>query len=52
MAMKYIVPGFMNILYLDFTLKPAVFGCLTNAIAPPLIVLESCLRAQTDWPVF
>jgi len=27
----------MNISYLDFSLKPAVFGCLTNAIAPPLI---------------
>jgi len=38
--------------YLDFNLKPAVFGCLTNAIAPPLIALESCSRAQTDRPVF
>jgi len=28
--------------YLEFGLKPAVFGGLTNAIAPPLIVLESC----------
>ena len=37
--------------YLDFSLKPAVFGCLTNAIAPPPIVLESCSRAQTNRPV-
>jgi len=29
-----------NISYLDFSLKPAVFGCLTNAIAPPPIALE------------
>jgi len=41
-----------NISYLDFGLKPAVFGCLTNAIAHLPIVLESCSRAQTDWPVF
>jgi len=40
-----------NISYLDFGLKPAVFGCLTNAIAPPPIALESCSTAQTDWPV-
>jgi len=31
--------------------KTAVFGCLTNALAPPLIALESCSRAQTDRPV-
>jgi len=31
--------------------KTAVFGCLTNTIAPPPIVLESCSRAQTDRPV-
>jgi len=37
-----------NISYLDFGLKPTVFGCLTNAIAPPPIALESCPRAQTD----
>jgi len=30
--------------YQDFGLKPAVFGCLTNAIAPPLIVLESLVQ--------
>ena len=31
--------------------KTAVFGCLTNAVAPPPIVLESCSAAQTDRPV-
>jgi len=35
--------------YLNFGLKPAVFHCFTNAIAPPPIALESCSRAQTDW---
>jgi len=35
----------------DFRKKTAVFGCLTNTLAPPLIVLESCSTAQTDWPV-
>jgi len=29
----------------------AVFGCLTNALAPPPIALESCSRAQTNRPV-
>ena len=29
----------------------AVFGCLTSALAPPPIALESGSRAQTDWPV-
>jgi len=33
-------------------LKPAVFGCLTNAIAPPPIVLESCLNPQKIQKVF
>jgi len=42
----------MSISYLDFGLKPAVFGCLTNTIASPPIALETCSRAQTDWPVF
>jgi len=28
--------------YFDFGLKTAVFGCLTNALAPPPIALESC----------
>jgi len=32
--------------YLDFGLKPAVFGCLTNTIAPPPIVLESCSKLK------
>jgi len=31
--------------------KTAVFGCLTNALAPPPIVLQSCSTAQTDRPV-
>jgi len=35
----------------DFRKKTAVFGCLTNALAPPTIALESCLAAQMDWPV-
>jgi len=35
----------------DFHKKTAVFGCLTNALAPPLIALESCSAAQTDRPV-
>jgi len=38
--------------YLDFGLKPAVFSCLTNAIAPLPIALESCSMAETDRPVF
>jgi len=37
---------------LDFSLKPAVFSCLVNAIAPPPTELESCLMAQTDRLVF
>jgi len=35
-----------NISYLDFSLKPVVFGCLANAIAPPSIALESCSNPQ------
>jgi len=35
----------MNVLYQDFGLKPAVFGYLSNVIAPPPIALESCSRA-------
>jgi len=31
--------------------KRAVFGCLTNALVPPPIALESCSTAQTDRPV-
>jgi len=34
-----------------FAKKTAVFGCLTNALAPPLIALESCSTAQTDQTV-
>jgi len=30
--------------------KTAVFGCLTNALAPVPIALESCSTAQTDRP--
>jgi len=32
--------------------KTAVFGCFTNAPAPPPIALESCSTAQTDQPVW
>jgi len=36
----------------DFRKKTTtVFGCLTNAPAPPPIALESCSAAQTDRPV-
>ena len=38
--------------YLDFSLKIAVFGCLTNALAPLPIALGSCSMAQTDQQVF
>jgi len=31
--------------------KTAVFGCLTNALAPSPIALESFSRAQTDQSV-
>ena len=34
-----------------FAKKTAVFSCLTNALAPPPIALESCSTAQTDRPV-
>jgi len=34
-----------------FEKKTAVFGCLTNALAPPPIARESCSTAQTDRPV-
>ena len=37
--------------FADFRKKTAVFGCLTNALAPPPIALESCSTAQTDRPV-
>jgi len=32
--------------YQEISLKPAVFACLTNDIAPPLIALESCSNLQ------
>jgi len=35
----------------DFRKKSAVFCCLTNALAPRPIALESCSMAQTDRPV-
>jgi len=35
----------------DFCKKTAVFGCFTNALAPPPIALKSCSMAQTDRPV-
>jgi len=41
---EYIVPGFQS--------KPPVFSCLTNAIAPPPIALESCSNPQKIWQVF
>jgi len=44
-------PGY-NIFVPEIGLKPAVVCCLTNAIAPLLIALESCSGAQTDQQVF
>jgi len=35
----------------DFRKKTAIFGCLTNTLAPLPIALESCSTAQTDRPV-
>jgi len=32
-----------------FAKKTAVFGCLTNALAPPPIALESCSTALRFW---
>jgi len=32
--------------------KTAVFGCVTSALAPPPIALESYSTAQTDRPVY
>jgi len=37
--------------YFEIGLKPEVFSCLTSAIAPTPIALESCSRAQMDWTV-
>jgi len=42
-------PGY-DIFVLWFQPKTSNFSCLTNALAPPPIVLESCLMAQTDRP--
>jgi len=42
----------MNISYLEIGLRPAVFGCLTNAIAPPPIALESCSNPEKIRLVF
>jgi len=36
----------------EIVLKPAVFSCLINAIAPPPIVLESCSNPQKIQQVF
>jgi len=33
-------------LYLEISLKPAVFSCLTNTIVPLPIALESCSNPQ------
>jgi len=38
--------------YFEIGLKPAVGSCLTNALAPPPIALQSCSRAQTNRTVF
>jgi len=42
----------MIYLYFEISLKPEIVSCLTNAIAPLPIALESCSRGQTDRPVF
>ena len=42
----------MNISYLDFGLKPAVFCRHTKAIAPPPFALESCSNPQKIQQVF
>jgi len=34
--------------YFEIGQKPVVVSCLTNAIAPPPIALESCSRAPPD----
>jgi len=38
--------------YFEIGLKPAVFGCLPNAIAPPPIALDSCSNPQKIRQVF
>ena len=42
-------PGY-DIFVLWFQPKTSNFSCLTNALAPPPIALESCLMTQTDRP--
>ena len=39
-------------LHFEIGLKPAVVNCLTNAIGPLPIALDSCSNSQTDRPVF
>jgi len=38
--------------YFEISQKSAVVSCLSNALAPLLIALESCSTAQTDRTVF
>jgi len=45
------LPGTMH-LYLEISLKPAVFSCLTNSIAPPPIALETCSNTQKIRQIF
>jgi len=42
----------MNVSYLEICLKPTVFGCHTNAIAPPPIALVNCSNPQKIQQVF
>jgi len=49
---KHLESRSTNISYLYFGLKPAVFGCLTNPLAPPPIALESCSNPQKIRQVF
>jgi len=52
-AVAYNLDGWStNITYLEIGLKPAVFSCLTNAIAPLPIVPESCSNPQKIRQVF
>jgi len=43
--------GLRDIRTLISAKKTAIFSCLTNALAPLPIALESCSTAQTDRPV-
>jgi len=51
MKRKYSLTLWRPLGFSDFRKKTAVFGCLSNALAPLLIALESCSTAQTDRPV-